>query len=201
MATRHVYQFKISLDCIKPTIWRRIQISDLATFWDLHVAIQDSMGWFDCHLHQFTIKNPNTSESIRIGISDPDFDDMLPTKAGWDIKIREYFTKNNPKCEYEYDFGDGWGHVIKFEGQQEKIGGVKYPVCLDGENACPPEDVGGYWGYEDFVKIMTDENHERYDNMLEWFGEKYDPKKFDASKVKFSNARRRLNQILSYNGA
>lgn len=200
MATRPVYQFKISLDCIKPTIWRRIQISDLATFWDLHVAIQDTMGWFDCHLHQFNIKDPIADKSIRIGIPDPEFDDMLPTEAGWDLKIRDYFTKDNPKCEYEYDFGDSWGHVIEFEGSKEKISGKKYPICLDGKNACPPEDVGGYWGYEDFVKIMSDESHEEYDAMYEWFGEKYDPKKFDASIIKFSNAKRRLNKMLSYNG-
>ncbi|GAH94095.1 unnamed protein product [marine sediment metagenome] len=41
-----VYQFKITLKDIKPPIWRKIQVPKTYTFYDLHVAIQDSMGWF-----------------------------------------------------------------------------------------------------------------------------------------------------------
>lgn len=53
-----IYQFKITLAGVKPPIWRRIQVPESYTFWDLHVAIQDAMGWLDCHLHQFEVINP-----------------------------------------------------------------------------------------------------------------------------------------------
>lgn len=49
MAARKVFQFKITLLGVEPVVWRRIQISDLCSFWDLHVAIQDAMGWLDYH--------------------------------------------------------------------------------------------------------------------------------------------------------
>jgi len=195
MAKRPVYQFKISLDYIQPTIWRRIQLSDLSTFWDLHVAIQDTMGWFDCHLHSFSIKNPNTNKSEMIGIPDSDFEDMMPTEAGWEKKIREYFSEQNSQCIYEYDFGDGWEHIIQFEGIYEKVEGEKYPICLGGENACPPEDVGGYHGYENFVNIMADKKHPEYEEMLEWYGEEYNPRNANINQIKFSNARKRLNNL------
>ena len=70
-----VYQFKISLKGIRPPIWRRIQVPETYTFWDLHVAIQDSMGWLDCHLHEFEIIDPSTGMKVEIGIPiEDDFD-------------------------------------------------------------------------------------------------------------------------------
>ena len=118
---RKVLQFRISLVDTIPEIWRRIQISDQCTFWDLHVALQDSMGWEDCHLHQFILyapKNKVKEAPIYIGI--PDDEDILDnagihTLAGWDIKVSEYLSTYNP-FGYIYDFGDSWEHYIEFEG-------------------------------------------------------------------------------------
>ena len=81
---------------------------------------------------------------------------------------------------FEYDFGDGWEHEIRFEGSPKKEPGKKYPLCLEGERACPPEDVGGIYGFYEFLEALVDPKHEQHEEMLEWGGN-YDPEKFDAS--------------------
>lgn len=155
------------------------------------------MGWLDCHLHNFSIKTPYTNEIENIGIPDPEFDDSMPTKPDWENKLKNYFSIENSKCMYVYDFGDHWEHIIKFEGVYDKVEGKKYPICLGGENACPPEDVGGYPGYENFVNIMSDKNHSEYESMLEWYGSIYEPRNANINHIKFDNARKRLNDLLS----
>lgn len=197
MKKRPVYQFKIILKGIEPVIWRRIQISDLATFWDLHIAIQSTMAWLDYHLHQFIIYNPKTFKFNTIGIPDDEFHEILPTKPGWELKIRDYFSSTNAVCEYEYDFGDSWKHNIEFEGEFEKISGQKYPICLGGENACPPEDVGSCAGYSKFVKIMSNKKHPEYDFYHDWYGGEFDPKEFDIKKIKFLNSKASITSLLN----
>ncbi len=188
MKTHSVFQFKITLQDVAQPIWRQIQINDQCTFWDLHVAIQDAMGWTDSHLHEFTLVNPTTLKKEHIGIPDDEgFDTDHPMLAGWDVKVKEYvLTKNNKKFSYLYDFGDSWEHVIEFEDEYEKQSG-KYPKCLAGERACPPEDVGGTPGFENFLSIIKDSKHKERKGLLEWVGGKYDPEKFDYKKVKFDD--------------
>src|SRR5689334_4182350 len=98
-----IYQFKISLYDITPPIWRRIQVPESYTFWDLHVAIQDAMGWYDCHLHQFEVINPKYGDSDFIGIPGDDWgaEKIFP---GWKTPIKRYFSLVNKKANYEYDF-------------------------------------------------------------------------------------------------
>jgi len=188
MPKQSVLQFKITLQEIHPLIWRRIQISKLCTFWDLHVAIQDAMGWMDSHLHEFTAVNPATEEKEFIGIPDDEgFDEVHPVLEGWETKVEHYLrSEKNRKMRYLYDFGDSWEHLIEFEGEHEKQFD-KYPVCLAGERACPPEDVGGIVGYENFISIINTPRHRERKELLTWVGGKYDPEKFDPKKIKFDN--------------
>jgi hypothetical protein len=190
---RLVLQFKITLLEVEPLAWRRIQISDSCTFWDLHVAIQDAMGWNDAHLHEFTVMDISASNNEFIGIPpDPDEDYIHPVLPSWGVQVRDYINiKDNKKMLYLYDFGDGWQHVIEFEGEQEKIF-KKYPVCLAGECACPPEDVGGTQGYERLLAIMQDPNHEEHEDFKMWVGGKlFDPQVFDPKAIKFDNPKTR----------
>lgn len=196
-----VLQFKISLISIKPKIWRRIQISDKCTFWDLHVAIQDSMGWEDYHLHQFIVYDSDDKSKkhpIFIGIPDEDglLEDIGITMiAGWEMKVCDYLSSNKT-FSYRYDFGDEWEHFIEFEGEYSKDTMIKkYPICLGGENACPPEDVGGIDGFYNYIKIIADKKHPNYKDCLEWRG-KYDPTKFKVAKVKFSNPKIRFKKLM-----
>jgi hypothetical protein len=85
------------------------------------------------------------------------------------------------RFEYEYDFGDGWLHEVLFEGRPPIEPGKRYPLCIEGERACPPEDCGGVWGYADFVEAITDPENDRHDELLEWVGGNFNPKMFSPA--------------------
>jgi hypothetical protein len=192
---KKVFQFKISLRNIKPEIWRRIVVPANYSFWDLHVAIQDSMGWLDSHLHAFNVKKPDSGMSEQIGIPDDDYmDDELVFLPGWEILIAKYFHKPGDNASYEYDFGDAWEHEIILEMIGERGPKTKYPQCLDGARACPPEDCGGTDGYNELLTIIADPSDEEHESTMEWLGGKYDPEKFNNTKVRFDNPKKRLKE-------
>lgn len=187
-----VYQFKISLKDITPIVWRRIQVPIVYNFWDLHVAIQDSMGWLDYHLHQFSIKRPHAHKTVEIGIPDDEgFNNDIEILPGWDIDISSYFTDLGVSAFYLYDFGDGWEHDILLEGIIIKEKGVKYPRCVGGENKCPPEDCGGVPGYFNFLEAALNPSHKEHKQMIEWYGKRFDPNEFNPQEVRFDNPRKR----------
>ncbi len=191
---KKVYQFKITLEGIKPPVWRRIQVPETYTFWDLHVAIQDSMGWSDEHLHEFSVVNPCTGGTESIGI--PDDEGWGPPVApGWRRNIAFYFSEANPKAKYVYDFGDNWLHKVRLEKVLDRQPGVKYPVCVGGRRACPPEDCGGVPGYERLLEIVADPSHEEFETMREWLGDDFEPENFDPRKIIFFNPRERWKTL------
>ena len=156
-----VYQFKITLTSSEPPIWRRILVPSNYSFWDLHVAIQDSMGWLDYHLHSFSIKDPITNSKVEIGIPDEEYDSFgRKVLADHKVKISKYFNENNRSARYEYDFGDSWIHTVKFEKIIQATVAEKYPKCIDGQMACPPEDCGGIGGYYDLLSVLSDPKNE-----------------------------------------
>ncbi|KJU84652.1 plasmid pRiA4b ORF-3 family protein [Candidatus Magnetobacterium bavaricum] len=175
----NVYQFKITLRGIKPPIWRRVQVPETFTFGQLHSAIQDSMGWDGDHLHAFEIGNPKTG--LKDSIGETKEDGYLESK----ITIPMYFSMDNRKALYTYDFGDNWEHNILLEKILPRKVGVKYPTCVAGKRACPPDDCGGPWGYEELLDIISDPQHSEYDNMIEWIGEDFDPERFHTEAVIF----------------
>ena len=183
-----VYQFKITLKGTKPPIWRRILVPETYTFWDLHVAIQDAMGWDDYHLHEFTLLSPKTGRKVKIGIpSDEDVDYGWEVLAEWNQKIAHYFSSENSKADYVYDFGDGWEHSIKLEKILPRETGVAYPRCIGGKRACPPEDCGGIGGYAEFLEAIGDPANELHEDMLDWVGGCFDPDDFDPNDVEFED--------------
>jgi len=193
MAQQQVVQFKITLLHIDPTIWRRIQISDSCSFWDLHVAIQDVMGWMDYHLHEFQVKGSKTKQKEFIGIPNEDDYDVHYILPGWENKVMGYL-KNNKEFLYTYDYGDNWRHRIKFEGIHDKQPNQQYPICLGGQRACPPEDVGGIPGYYDFIEAIQDPENENHKSMLDWVGGSYNPNEFDAKNVIFDDPSKRRRE-------
>ncbi len=186
-----VYEFKITLLEISPPIWRKVRVPETYTFWDLHVAIQDSMGWTDSHLHEFEVVNPSTAVKVVIGIPDDSFDDERTVLPGWDQKIAAYFSLNNPEAAYLYDFGDDWRHVIKLEKILAQEKGLRYPVCVAGKRSCPPEDCGGVWGYQNFLEAITDPAHKEHEETIEWVGGSFDPEYFDPKGIRFDNPKKR----------
>jgi hypothetical protein len=190
----HILQFKVTLLESHPLIWRRIEVPASYSFWDLHVAVQDAMGWLDYHLHEFRFKQ--SRKWVRIGL--PDGEDDRSITPGWKIKITEYFTKPGDAALYEYDFGDSWLHDIEFEGIVAPEKGVKYPLCTGGERACPPEDCGGMEGYENLLMILKNPRHKEFKTMATWLKGHaknywpFEPDAFDPGQVHFDDPRKRF---------
>jgi len=170
----HVYQIKITLIDTEPEIWRRIVVSGNTNLGLLHAIIQIAMGWTNSHLHQFIADNTF--------YSDPDLDnEMEDMEDEYKMLLCEIAPKVGESFMYEYDFGDGWNHLIEVEKIINE--GIAHPICLDGARACPPEDCGGTGGYQDLCEIIQDPEHEEYESMLEWLNGGFDPDAFDVQKV------------------
>ena len=190
-----IYQFRIDLLGIKPAVWRRIQVTADYSFWDLHVAIQDSMGWLDYHLHEFRVKRPSGRKVIAIGIPDEEADHEV--LAGWEVPISNHFVEPGIAAEYDYDFGDGWRHKVLLEGVLLKEPSVKYPVCLAGARACPPEDCGGIPGYENLLEVLSNPKSSECKEMVAWLkghAKNYFPyhsEHFSPEEVEFCNPAKR----------
>ncbi|HAF50353.1 MAG TPA: hypothetical protein DCL04_04490 [Synergistaceae bacterium] len=188
----HVYQFKITLKGSKPPIWRRIQVPETYTFWDLHVAIQNAMRWGGGHLHAFEMRHPVTGE--RMTIKTIYEDDLF---LGREVisehaqKIANWFSMENRVANYIYDFGDGWEHRIELEKILPRDENIEYPICIAGKRACPPEDCGGIWGYGEFLEAIRNPEHERHEELLEWVGGEFDPERFDPKNVYFEDPEER----------
>lgn len=187
---KYIYQFKITLQGIKPPIWRRIQVYASCSFLDLHVAIQNAMGWQGYHLHQFEIMNPKYGEEDFIGIPDEKGWSDLEIRPGWKTRIAPYFAYTI-KALYEYDFGDSWRHKIILEKIMPLEPGVTYPRCLAGKRACPPEDCGGIGGYEKLLQIMKNPEHREYEKRMKWL-RGFDPEAFNPADVMFDDSKKEL---------
>jgi len=182
-----VFQFLIVLSGIDPPVWRRIQVPGAYSFWDLHVAIQDAMGWLDYHLHQFKINDPARGQLLHIGMPIEDGWDDITILPDYQTPISEVFTWDNEVASYVYDFGDDGRHVVAFESWFGREKGVQYPRCISGAGNCPPEDCGGPTGYEMFLEAIRDPDHEEHQSYLEWVGGDYDPEDFDPTQVEFDD--------------
>ena len=204
-----VFTFKITLNDCTPRVWRRIEVPAIYTFFDLHCAIQDVMGWTDSHLHAFRVDTRGQSKAKRKGGRGSVITIEFPGPEGRDEyadecyderkeHIAEWFGTRMTQCVYEYDFGDSWDHIVLFEGKSPCQSGVTYPRCIAGKNACPPDDCGGVGGYDDLQKIMKNPDHKEHADMLDWLclesAEEFDPKHFDISEVEFQDPAERLKE-------
>lgn len=170
-----IFQFKVTLKGSKPPIWRRVQVRADTRLGDLHAIIQTVMGWDDSHLHQFIIKG----EYYGAPTGD-DFDEMMDEDK---FTLAQVVDAEKSKFIYEYDFGDGWMHEIVVERILPLEKGVVLPRCLDGKQACPPEDCGGMGGFYNLLEAVRDPSQPDHSELSEWVGGKYDPEEFDLDKV------------------
>ncbi len=178
--SKRLYQFKITLVEIVPRIWRRIQIRD-GSLDKLHEHIQTAMGWTNSHLHQFEIQGMIHGDPELVC----DNPDCFVGVNSRETKVSQIVPRSGARFQfsYEYDFGDGWVHEVLFEGCLERTKGVRYPLCLEGERACPPEDVGGVTGYAEFLSAIADPEHEEHLSWKEWAGWDFDPEHFDPERA------------------
>jgi hypothetical protein len=188
-----IYQIKVTLKDFKPTIWRRVQVSSDTTLGMLHVIIQMVMGWGGHHLHQFILgKRPYLIFIGSPSIFDENMDEGMQDEDG--VRIKQALPAAKSKMTYEYDFGDGWEHEILLEKILHAEQGVYYPRCLAGEMSCPPDDVGGVWGYANFLDAIKNPKHPQHKDLLDWVGGKFDPEEFDLEYVNknLKNLKRQL---------
>lgn len=190
MKARRVCQFLVVLPNTDPLVWRRIQVPERYSFWDLHVAIQDAMGWNDSHLHEFTIVDTKSRQVTYIGIPDEEMLEERSFLHGWKVPMTRYVAYGMAPMRYRYDFGDNWEHIVEFEGVLPAGSGA-YPRCVAGASACPPEDVSGTHGYAEFLQAVRNPRHPEHDAMLEWVGGGFDPHAFDPKAIVFDNPRER----------
>lgn len=173
-----IFELEISLLDIKPRIWRRIAVPHDIKLNHLHYIIQIVFGWTDSHLHGFT-----ADDGTIYSQPDPysgELDGFLDEKKA---KLTDLVTGEKESFMYQYDFGDNWIHIAKVTKTYAPAEGVKYPVCLAGKRACPPEDIGGIWGYENLCKALKDPDNEEYEDILEWMGDDFDPEQFDINEI------------------
>lgn len=185
---QQILRFKVQLRNIEPAIWRCIEVPASYSFWDLHVAIQDAMGWLDCHLHVFRVQDQRARAEVEIGIPDPEpFDGMPEVLPGWRIPVAQYLADIGHRAQYDYDFGDAWEHDLVLEEVSTRLPKTTYPRCVAGARACPPEDCGGPGGYADLLETLADPDDPEHESMLEWLGGPYDAEAFDPRAVRFDN--------------
>jgi hypothetical protein len=177
MSTKNVliYQLKVTLEGCKPPVWRNILVPGNITLQKLHQIIQIVMGWTDSHLHQF--------EKNGVYFGEPSPDDDFVQEDERKVQLNELLAKPKDWIRYEYDFGDSWEHRIILEKVLEPSPELKVPICLDGKNACPPEDCGGVWGYAGMLEAITNPKHPEHEEFLDWLGEEFDPQAFDLEEV------------------
>lgn len=177
MTTQTVYQFKITLEGIRPPIWRRFQVQSDITFYELHRVLQAVMGWYNAHLHLFDLGGLIVTDAETLAES---WEDGVDEQQA---RLPQYVRQEGQKLRYEYDFGDSWEHELLLEKILPAEASVRYPRCLEGKRACPPEDCGGVWGYADLLEAMADESHPEREMYLEWLGGELDPEAFDLAEI------------------
>jgi hypothetical protein len=173
-ATGRVFQLKVTLQNIKPPVWRRVLVDAGSTLDQVHEVIQAAFGWWNCHLHEFEI------DGTRYGDPDPDDDWGPPTVNERRIRLDTVVTAGST-FGYLYDFGDGWSHRVTVEKDLPAETGTTLPACIGGRRACPPEDCGGPWGYEHLLEALADPTHPEHRDLTDWLGAPFDPEAFDPA--------------------
>jgi hypothetical protein len=164
------FQIKVTLRDVKPAIWRRLIVPSDILLPALHEVLQAAVGWSNCHLHLFRVRNR---------VFAPPCDEFEPIgQDSHDVSLAQIAPRKGSRVVYEYDFGDGWSHDIIVEDVVD--GRCPSVRCLKGRRRCPPEDCGGPWGYAELCEALADPTHERHDELREWFPDGFDPEAFDV---------------------
>ncbi|HEV7722363.1 MAG TPA: plasmid pRiA4b ORF-3 family protein [Iamia sp.] len=165
-----VCTLEVTLEGVQPPVWRRLEVPARASLADVHRAIQEAFGWADAHLHEF--------EADGIVYSEVDAELGTPARDEHTAVLGEVASLG-ATFRYTYDFGDGWEHAIRVEHITAAAEGERYPRCTGGSRACPPEDVGGPWGYGELLDVLADPGNDRHGELVEWLGGPFDPELFD----------------------
>jgi hypothetical protein len=168
MTAETIARLRISLDDIRPEIWRVVEIQTSASLKAVHDVIQAAMGWQDYHLWDFD------AGGRRYGLPDPEWpiEDLAAAK---NTKLASLIERGITTMTYTYDMGDDWRHTVTIQAVETGDAKVNYPRFVAGQRRCPPEDVGGLPGFENFLDVIADPAHPEHREVLRWYGKPYDP--------------------------
>jgi hypothetical protein len=202
----HVLQFLIVLDEIEPEVRRCIQVPAWYSMWDLHVAIQDAMGWQDMHLHSFTLPE-RFGDRDEFGIPTEDDeafgDPPIRTLPGWLYAVDRVFDAPGTRATYLYDFGDNWMHTVIFEGRVPAEEGALYPRCIEGAQPCPPENCGGPPGYAALLEALANSDPDDARDLAGWLESDvtryppFVPGRFDLADITFDDPNERWHSAFA----
>jgi Plasmid pRiA4b ORF-3-like protein len=167
-----VHVLKITLRDVKPPVWRRLVVGSDTRLPKFARMLESTMGWGGYHLHLFDVGG------VLFGPDDEDFDYTIDERHA---TVQHLLPKVKSKLRWDYDFGDGWEHDVVVEAIDPAEEGARYPVCLDGKRACPPEDCGGPHGYANLLSVLADADHPEHAAAAAWVPDGFDPKKFDLA--------------------
>ena len=170
-----IHQLKVTLQGTRPPIWRRLRVPSDVTLATLHGILQAAMGWEDSHLHRFRVGGATYGDRGVLG--------GVVDRSERAARLDQVAPSDQSTLWYEYDFGDGWEHALVVEAVQPSEPGVRYPVCVAGKRACPPEDCGGPWGYGELMAAIGNPANPGHADLLAWLGGPFDPEAFDVAGV------------------
>lgn len=180
--TNTIYQLRIRLTDLQPPVWRRVEVED-CTLLKLHKIIQVCMGWDNFHMWRFEIDGEEFG------------DDVMDEAFEWEFisarkrKLSQFVEAGIKRFHYTYDFEDKWIHTIDVEKTLKTDTKAKYPRCVDGKRACPPESCGGPWGYEKFLQTITAPDAVKQEQFQEWMNREFDADAFDLDSVNLKLAK------------
>jgi len=173
-ATAQAYQLYVELEWVQPTVWRRLLVPITIDLPLLHATLLFGMGWQGGHIHEFVIGRD------KYGPTDMADLDHIADEEG--VTLREALGAKR-SFTYVYDYGDDWRHKVKVEKIVTLEAPISTGLCIGGENACPPEDVGGPPGYEEFLAALADPKHPQHREMKQWIGGSFDARAFNPAEV------------------
>ena len=174
-----IYQLKVTLLGSRPPIWRQLLVPTDLTLAQLHDVLQVAMGWQECHMHEFS------AAGRHFGRPDPEdhLMGMPPVEDECRVRLSSVLRQIGAKLIYMYDLGDSWEHSIVLQKCLPAAPTIAYPICTDGQLACPPEDCGGITGFYDLLDALRDPKHEQHKELKDWVGGDYDPEAFSIEAV------------------
>jgi len=175
MTAATIARLRVQLADVEPIVLRRIEVPLTIRLDRLHLVLQAAMGWTNTHLYEIRARD------VGWGMPDPGYGigggplDARKARLGEvleDVGVRT--------LTYIYDFGDCWEHSVRLERVSDAVPGVAYPRLVEAVGRCPPEDVGGPWGYRELLDALADPNHQEHAEKLEWISEDFDPREVNA---------------------
>ena len=168
MRPEHLLQIRLELNWLAPPIWRRLIMPESITLKQFHKLILKAMGWSDKHLHEFIFADKH------YGKAEPGSSILSENAQRLGQCLGTLKTFN-----YIYDFGDNWEFMLEVEKVHPMDAFERYPTCIDGARAAPPEDVGGPPGFMEFLEMVSNPHHPGHQDAIEWVEAKFDPEKFE----------------------